>query len=335
MNGQVLHAAVAPGSVYGRRLRILTWHVHGNYLYSLSHLPHDFYIPVSAAAGPGYGALGTRIPWGDNMHEVAPEALRRLDFDCILYQSRVNLEDAIHLLDPAQRRKPAIYLEHDPPQPHATDTRHFFEHDMALVVHVTPYNALMWDNGDMPVRIIDHGVPAPVFSPPTTTLPQGVAAVNHLHRRGRRMGADVFDWFRAQLPLDLIGMESEEHGGLGEVPNMEVAAFVARYRYFFSPVRYGSLSMGLVEAMMAGVPVVGLATTELPCVVQNGIHGYVDTHFPRLLDVMRNLQADAGLARGWGDAARDMARQRFALGRFVADWNAVLLELMEAHHGGG
>lgn len=25
-----------------KRLRVLTWHVHGNYLYYLSQAPHDF-----------------------------------------------------------------------------------------------------------------------------------------------------------------------------------------------------------------------------------------------------------------------------------------------------
>jgi hypothetical protein len=27
-----------------KRLRILTWQVHGNYLYSLTQVPHDFYL---------------------------------------------------------------------------------------------------------------------------------------------------------------------------------------------------------------------------------------------------------------------------------------------------
>lgn len=26
------------------KLRILTWHVHGNYLYYLSQVPHQFYV---------------------------------------------------------------------------------------------------------------------------------------------------------------------------------------------------------------------------------------------------------------------------------------------------
>lgn len=35
------------------RLRILTWHVHGNYLYYLTQAPHEFYLVADAARGPG------------------------------------------------------------------------------------------------------------------------------------------------------------------------------------------------------------------------------------------------------------------------------------------
>jgi len=157
--------------------------------------------------------------------------------------------------------------------------------------------------------------------------------VNHLHRRGRRLGADLFDALRQETALDLIGMDSVNHSGLGEIPNMEVAAFISRYRYFFSPVRYGSLSLALIEAMLAGLPIVGLATTELPSIVTSGVHGYVDNRVSRLLDAMQELQVDAGLARRWGVAARAVAEERFGIRRFVDDWNAVLMELQELRHG--
>jgi len=312
-----------------RRLRILTWHVHGNYLYSLGHLPHDIYVPVSDCAGPGYGRLGARIPWSANLREIPLRDLGRHDFDCILYQARSHWEAADALLTEAQRRLPCIYLEHNPPEPHAAESRHFFTHPRGLLLHVTAYNALMWDSGGMPWRIVEHGVPAPAVGPRDGTLARGIVAVNHMHRRGRRLGADLFECARRRAAIDLIGMESEQYGGLGEVPNMEVAAFMARYRYFFSPVRYGSLSLALVEAMMTGLPVVGVASTELPNVVTSGVHGYVDTRWPRVLEAARMLQADAGLAREWGRAARRMALRRFGIRRFVDDWNRVLSEVME------
>ncbi len=320
-----------PDSDAARRLRILTWHVHGNYLYSLSYLPHEIFVPVSGA--PGHGRLGTRIPWGANMHEVPAGELRHCEFDCVLYQSRANWEEADTLLSPAQRRLPCIYLEHNPPEPHAAESRHFFRHDRGLLVHVTDYNAMMWDSGDMPWQVIEHGVPAPRVERPAGTLARGIAVVNHMHRRGRRLGADIFESLRRHVALDLIGMDSLGHSGLGEIPNMEVARFIARYRYFFSPVRYGSLSLALIEAMMCGMPVIGLATTELPAVVSNGVHGYLDNRLSRLLEAMRMLQGDAQLARQWGDAARALARERFGIERFAGDWNAALMQLHEAHHG--
>ena len=60
-----------------RRLRILTWHVHGNYLWYLSHVPHDFFLPVKPGRPPGYGGRGATFPWPTNVHEVAAEGHHR------------------------------------------------------------------------------------------------------------------------------------------------------------------------------------------------------------------------------------------------------------------
>ena len=43
-----------------KRLRVLTWHVHGNYLYYLSQAPHEFFIVTKPHDPPGYaGRVGT------------------------------------------------------------------------------------------------------------------------------------------------------------------------------------------------------------------------------------------------------------------------------------
>ena len=70
-----------------RRLRVLTWHVHGNYLWYLSHAPHDFFLPVGA---DGRGGRGHSFPFGPNVHDVAAEAVRDQQFDCILFQHHDN-----------------------------------------------------------------------------------------------------------------------------------------------------------------------------------------------------------------------------------------------------
>ena len=304
-----------------RRLRILTWHVHGSYLYYLTHVPHDFYIPVRPGRPAGYGGRAGSFPWPDNLHEVPADELRELELDCVLYQSALHyLKDGPELLSDEQLALPAIYLEHDPPREHPTDTRHPVDDSSILLVHVTPFNALMWDSGDTPTRVIEHGVTIPDDVRYSGELDRGIAVVNNLASRGRRLGSDVFVEARSRVPLDLVGMRSEELGGLGEVQPPELARFAARYRFFFNPIRYTSLGLAICEAMMAGMPIIGLATTELVTVVENGESGWIDTKLEPLIEHMNALLTSPAEARRLGEGARRTAEERFGIDRFARDW---------------
>ena len=304
-----------------RRLRILTWHVHGGYLSALSHVPHEFYLPVKPGRPPGYAGRTGPFRWPDTVHEVPADDVRRMRFDCVLYQSRDNyVWDGHEILSISQQRLPRIYLEHDPPREHPTDTRHVVQDPSVLVVHVTPFNALMWDTGDAPTRVIEHAVSIPPGVRYTGERQRGVVVVNNLAARGRRLGLDVFDQVRREIPLDLVGMGSEELGGLGEVPYPELPIFEAPYRFLFNPIRYTSLGLAVIESMHIGMPVVGLATTEMVTAIGNGVSGYVDTDPRRLVERMRHLLDDPAEARRLGEGARRTAEARFGMDRFVHEW---------------
>jgi hypothetical protein len=315
-----------------RRLRLFTWHVHGSYLYYLSRLPHDIYVPVRPGRPPGYcGIPAGGFPWPANLHEVPVAEIPRLAIDCVLFQARRQYEvDRFELFSAEQQRAPRLYLEHDPPREHPTDTRHPVDDPDTLLVHVTPFNALMWDNGSTPTRVIEHGVVVPEGIAATGELERAVAVINHVRQRGRRLGADVLDAVRAQVPVDLVGMGAREAGGLGEVPHAELFAFLARYRVFFNPIRYTSLGLAVCEAMTVGLPIVGLATTEMATTITNGFSGYVDTSVPRLVDALHQLLADRGLALQMGENARRYAAERFHIDRFVRDWNEALASVTGA-----
>jgi hypothetical protein len=312
------------------RLRILTWHVHGNYLYYLTQVPHTFYVLANAERSLGYAGCAGRLPWGDNVVELPIAAARDTEFDCILFQSRQGYElDQYQLLSESQRHLPRIYLEHDPPREHPCDTRHPVDDPDIQLVHVTHFNRLMWDNGRTPSRVVEHGVVLPPGVRYDGTLPRGIAVVNHLAQRGRRLGSDIFAATRERVPLDLVGMESEKSGGQGEIPNPELPAFMARYRFYFHPVRWTSLGLAMIEAMMVGLPIVGLATTELSTVIQDGYTGFIDTNLDRLIEDMRRLIDAPGEAAELGAAARREALERFAIDRFVADWLALLRDVTQ------
>lgn len=121
-------------------------------------------------------------------------------------------------------------------------------------------------------------------------------------------------------------MAAEETGGIGEVPLRDLAAFASRYRLFFHPIRYTSLGLALCEAMMIGMPIVGLATTELVTVIENGVSGWIGTDLRILVERMRELLADPREARRLGDGARRIALDRFGIERFARDWLAAFAE---------
>jgi hypothetical protein len=306
-------------------LRVLTWHVHGNYLYYLTQAPHEFHVVTKPGHPPGYAGRVGVLPWGPNVHEVDASEVASREFDVIVYQHRSHWDDdRLHLLSDRQQRLPRVYIEHDPPQEEPFAQRHWVDDPGTLLVHVTHFNQLMWDSGATPTRVIEHGVVVPEGVRYTGDTPRGIVVVNHLRGRGRRLGADVFEAARAQVPLDLVGMDAQSVGGIGEIPNLELAAFTARYRFFFNPIRWTSLGLAIVEAMTIGMPVVGLATTELASVIRDGENGIVDTRLDRLVGAMRELIDDPAEARRLGDAARRTALERFHIDRFVRDWDDAL-----------
>lgn len=308
-----------------RPLRILTWHVHGNYMYYLSQVAHEFYLVADADRTPHHGGRCGTLPWGDNVHDAPVERLRDMAFDVVLFQSREAYEQEQHtLLSEAQRRLPRIYLEHDPPQQHPTNTRHWVQDGETLLVHCTPFNALMWDAGEQPTAVVEHGVKLLTHAVHHGEAAAGLVVVNNLDRRGRRLGADLYQEAAARVPLTLVGMGADRLGGTGEVPHRQLPEVMAAHRFFFNPIRYTSLGLAVIEAMMVGMPIVGLATTELVTVIRDGYHGFIDTRPERLYEGMAHLLAHPQEARRMGERARQAAHDRFHIDRFVTDWQRLL-----------
>jgi glycosyltransferase involved in cell wall biosynthesis len=280
--------------------------------------------------GEGYGGRLPGFEWGSNVHDIPAGEVKDHDFDVILFQHRKNYEiDQYEILSDRQRKLPKIYLEHDPPQEHPTNTRHWVDDPSMLLVHVTDFNRLMWDSNRTPTTVINHGVIVPDEVRYSGEHRKGIVVVNNIKKRGRRLGLDVFERIREEVPLDLVGMGAAELGGLGEVPHDALPAFVSRYRFFFNPIRYTSLGLSVCEAMMAGVPILGLATTEMVATVENGKTGYVETDVEKLIERMRYLIERPEHALQLSRNAREYARRRFNIDRFASEWQHVVSGFIE------
>jgi hypothetical protein len=312
-----------------KRIKIFTWHIHGSYLYYLSQGDFEIYVPLDEKKSTGYIGKGTTFPFAENVQEIPISQVKELSLDCILFQTPKNyLEDQFLILSEQQRLLPALYLEHDPPQQIPTETLHVVNDPDTPIVHVTHFNRLMWNNRNSPTYVIDHGITSS-SAKYSGVLDKGIVVINNLEDRGRRLGYDIFLEVRKHVPLDLIGMDTIKIGGLGEILHPQIPDFISQYRFFFNPIRYTSLGLAVLEAMMIGLPVVGLATTEMVTVIQDGYSGVLHTDVSYLIKEMKRLIYDSEYAATLGAAGKKEVEKRFNIKRFTDDWYRVLEEVIE------
>jgi hypothetical protein len=303
------------------------WHVHGSYQTALVQGRHEFLLPVLPDRGPDGRGRAQTWYWPANAIEVTPERAADEDVDVLIVQRPHELELAERWL--GGRRPPTIYLEHSSPQGRIAEMRHpAADRGDLTVVHVTHFNALFWDTGSTPARVIEHGVVDPGYRY-TGELPRAAVAINEPVRRGRVTGTDLLPRLNGEVPLDVFGMGADEIGGIEDVPQARLHDELARRRVYLHPIRWTSLGLTLLEAMHLGMPVVALATTEVAEAVPSTA-GVVTNRVGELRRALRGFVADPDRARECGLAAREAAVARYGLERFLADWDATLEEVASA-----
>jgi hypothetical protein len=309
-------------------VRVFLWHVHGAWTTALVHGRHEYLVPVLPDRGPdGLGRARTYV-WPEGAVEVTPEEAAGTEVDVVVLQRPQELNRlAEEWLGGRRPGKdiPAIYVEHNAPQGRINEMRHpAFGRPDLLLIHVTHFNELFWDAGSTPTRVIDHGIVDPGYRY-TGELGRAAVVINEPERRRRVTGTDLLERLGAGVPLDLFGMKSESLGGQ-DLPQAKLHREMARRRVYLHPIRWTSLGLSLLEAMHLGMPVVALATTEVPEAVPPEA-GVISTRVDVLERALRLFINDPEEARACGRAARVAALSRYGLDRFLSDWDDVLVEV--------
>lgn len=314
-------------------MNVLLWHVHGSWTTAFVQGRHRVLLPLLPGRGPDGRGRARTWRWPDRAVEVTPTQAAQEHVDVVILQRAAELHDLAERWLGGRRPGrdlPAVYVEHNAPQGRIADMRHpaADRRDLTLV-HVTHFNDLFWDAGCTPTRVIEHGIPDPGLRY-TGELPRAAVAINEARRRGRVTGTDLLDRFARAAPLDLFGMDAEALGGRGDVPQARMHHELARRRVYLHPIRWTSLGLSLLEAMHLGMPVVALATTEATEAVPPEA-GAVSTSVDRLAAALRRLVHDPAAARAAGAQARAAALARYGLSRFLADWDALLAQVVAEH----
>jgi glycosyltransferase involved in cell wall biosynthesis len=223
------------------------------------------------------------------------------------------------------------------------DTRHpVADRDDIVLVHVTPFNALMWDAGRAPSTVIEHGIVDPGYRY-TGDLDRAAVVLNEPVRRWRVTGTDLLPRFAEVAGLDVFGMgldglaerlglSTDRLRAIGDLRTAQLHEEMARRRFYLHPVRWTSLGLSLLEAMHLGMPVIALATTEVGRAVPPDA-GVAATDVDELVHAARDLTHDRDRARCLGRRAREFALSRYGLAGFLDRWN-VLIDRLTSDGGG-
>jgi hypothetical protein len=278
--------------------------------------------------------------WPAAAAEVPADSLHDTDIDLVLLQRPHEVELAERWTGRRPGRDvPAVYVEHNTPGGEVPFTRHPLADQPDIpIVHVTHFNRLFWDCGTARTHVIEHGIVDPGHHY-TGEWARAAVVVNDPVRRHRAVGTDLLPGLTQVAPLDVFGMRVRELASrLGvpgdrlwtfeDLPQHELHREMARRRVYVHTARWTSLGLSLLEAMHLGMPVVALATTDVVRAVPPEA-GVVSTRTEDLHAAVWRFVHDPAEAEAAGRAAREAATSRYGLGRFLADWDALLAAEVE------
>ncbi|HEX7097278.1 MAG TPA: glycosyltransferase, partial [Acidimicrobiales bacterium] len=262
---------------------------------------HDYLVPVVPGRGPDGRGRAQTYRWPTNAREITPSDLAIAAVDLVVLQRPRDVELCDEWLGGRRvgHDLPAVWVEHNAPQGNVEEMRH---PAVALggdvrVVHVTAANALLWDTGDVPTHVIEHGIidPGPRY---TGDVPRAAVVVNEPVRRTRVAGIDLLGAFARVADLDAFGMDTEPLEEIvpglrafGDVPHDVLLDLVARRRVYLHPYRWTSLGLALIEAMMLAMPVVVVASLEAATSIPREA-GVVSNRVDELIEGLDHLLRD-------------------------------------------
>ncbi len=127
------------------------------------------------------------------------------------------------------------------------------------------------------------------FQPWTGKYPVAYATCNSMHKRGHGCGWELMRQLKQSVPVMLSGKETDEVGGLGEIPEPQIRERLQESSCFVSfGTAPAALVMSQIEAWCAGCPTVcynnghGLAEEQMDLLLDNDVNSMI-MHSKRLL----------------------------------------------------
>jgi hypothetical protein len=310
---------------------ILVFNCHEAWVYQLGCLGCKLDIVVGLSGRYHSG-------WDERMRPIQSNArLVRLDealkskeeYYCIVTH---NITD---LLDVKARNEPKIIVLHTTLEGRVEEEKGkrtpaemremLHRYIEATGVHAVATSIIKGRSWGVTDDIVNFGMDEAEYYPHTGEDAAGLRICNFIESRRKILMWELHERAFAGLPVTLVGHNPGMAGVKAAESWDDLKIQLQRHRFYIhtaDPRYEEGFNMSTVEAMAAGMPVIGNRHAGSP--IRHGVSGFLSDDPDELRKYAMMLLEDRGLANAMGEEARRTAREQFSIERFgEAFWRAI------------
>lgn len=306
-------------------MQLLVLNCHEPWVYQLRVLGAQLDLVVDL---PGRKVRG----WDSRMRPL-PDAARLLTLDQALAAQPDSWDAVIchnitDLLDTASIDAPKLLVLHDTLDGRMAQQGADFDREAMvrllgtylarLGAHAVPVTVAKGSSWGVPGKPLHCSADPADYPLPTYVRPAGLRVANHIASKRVFLAWDFHLAAFDGVPVTIVG-DNPEFGIRAAADWDALKCLFAEHRFFIhtaDPRYEDGFNMAMVEAMAAGLPVVGNAHPTSP--ITHGVDGFLAESPGDAREFAGRLLADEGLARTMGEAARRTAARLFSTQAFRA-----------------
>ncbi|MBF0162865.1 MAG: glycosyltransferase [Magnetococcales bacterium] len=304
-------------------LRLLTLNCHEAWVHQLESLQVCLDI-IDGLPGRYTSRWDSRIrpvPRGARLLSLEEVLREGVSYQCVIAHSMTDL------LDVKSLTAPRLLVLHntlesrlqggqgvDPQQVQGV-LRHYLRQVGGHAVAVSALKARSWG---VTTAVVSCGVEPSAYPPWSGELACGLRVANQISQKQQILAWSFHQAAFRELPVRLVGHNPEMAGVEPSESWEHLKGLLQSHRFFIhtaDPVLEDGYNMAMLEAMAAGLPVLGNCHPTSP--IRSGVNGFLSDDPDELAMWGRRLLEDRTLAGRLGEAARRTVREAFPLSRFA------------------